>query len=111
MTTTERQVGNATVLDIAGKITLEHAGELKSQVTNLLGAGKKQIVLQLGSVSYIDSSGLGELVSCHTTATREQGVVKLANLGKGAKQLLIMTKLHTVFSVYDTEAEAVASFS
>ena len=111
MTIAERQAGNATVLEVGGKITLEVAGELKGKVTSLLGAGQKQIVLNLGAVSYIDSSGLGEIVSCHTTAMREKGAVKLANLGKGAKQLLVMTKLLNVFSVYDTEAEAISSFS
>jgi anti-sigma B factor antagonist len=111
VTITERQVGSTTVLELSGKITLEHAGELKGKITSLIGGGKPQIVMNLGGVSYIDSSGLGELVSCHTTATREKASVKLANLGKGAKQLLVMTKLYTVFSIYDTEAEAVASFA
>ena len=111
MTITERQVGPSTVLSISGKITLDHSGELKSKVTSALGQGHKQIVLELSGVTYIDSSGLGEMVSCHTTATRENGAIRLAALGKRSKDLLVMTKLIMVFSVYDTEAEAIASFA
>ena len=111
MTITERQVGSTTVLDLSAKVTLEDAGQLKEKVTSLLGAGHKQIVLNLAAVTYIDSSGLGEMVSCHTTATREKGAIKLANVGKRSKDLLVITKLNMVFSVYDSEAEAIAAFA
>ena len=111
MTITERQVGPVTVLSVSGKITSDYTGQLKSKVTSTLEAGHKQIVLDVGGVTYIDSSGLGEMVSCHTTATRENGAIKLANLGKRSKDLLVMTKLIMVFSVHDTEAEAIASFT
>jgi anti-sigma B factor antagonist len=111
MNTTERQVGPVTVLSLSGKITSDYSGQLKEKVTSTLAAGHKQIVLDLSGVTYIDSSGLGEMVSCHTTATRESGEVKLANLGKRSKDLLVMTKLIMVFSVYDTEAEAIAAFA
>jgi anti-sigma B factor antagonist len=111
MTISERQVGTATVLALSGKLTLDDAGQLKGKVTSLLGAGHKQIVLNLGDVSYIDSSGLGEMVSCHTTATRENGAIKLAKLGKRALDLIVITKLNVVFDVYDTEKEALASFA
>lgn len=111
MTITERQLGTITVLAVSGKITLEHSGQLKTKVTGVLEAGHKQIVLDLGGVTYIDSSGLGELVSCHTTAVRNQGSIKLANLGARSKDLLVMTKLITVFDVYDSEAAAIASFA
>jgi anti-sigma B factor antagonist len=111
MTITERHVGSITVLDLAGKITSDDSGKLKEKVTSILSQGHKQIVLDLSGVTYIDSSGLGEMVSCHTTANRENGAIKLANLGKRSKDLLVMTKLIMVFSVYDTEAEALASFA
>ena len=111
MTITERQTGSITVLSLAGKVTSDFTGQLKAKVTSALSAGHKQIVLDLGEVTYIDSSGLGEMVSCLTTATRENAAIKLANLGKRSKDLLVMTKLIMVFSVYDTEAEAIASFA
>ena len=87
-----------------------NTGTLKAKVVNLLGAGQKQIVLDLAGVTMIDSSGLGELVSCHTTASKEKGAVKLINLGKRTTDLLVMTKLIMVFNVYDSEQEAIASF-
>jgi anti-sigma B factor antagonist len=111
MTITERQVGAVTVVAPAGRLTLEHVGELKDKVSSLLSAGRKQIVLDLGGVTYIDSSGLGEIVSCHTTATREQGAIRLTNVGKRSSDLLVMTKLNMVFDVLDSEKEAVASFA
>ena len=104
MTITERQVGSITVLTLSGKITLEDAGQLKEKVTNALEQGHKRIVLELSGVNYIDSSGLGEIVSCHTTATRQGGAIKLTNLGKRSKDLLVMTKLIMVFDVYETES-------
>ena len=111
MTFTERQVGPATVLALSGKLTLDDAGQLKEKVASLLAAGKKQIVLNLGDVTYVDSSGLGEMVSCHTAATRASGSIKLANVGKRQIDLLVITKLNMVFDVHDSEKEAVASFA
>ena len=111
MTMTERQVGTVKVLALAGKLTLDDAGQLKGKVTSLVGAGHKRIVLNLADVTFIDSSGLGEMVSCHTTASREQGAVKLANLGKRSQDLLVITKLNMVFDVYPSESEAVASLA
>lgn len=110
MTITERQSGPVTVLGLSGKVTSDFTGQLKAKVTSVLGAGHKQIVLDLNEVTYIDSAGLGEMVSCLTTASREHGAIKLANVGKRSKDLLVMTKLIMVFDVYDTEAEAIASF-
>lgn len=109
MTITERQVGSTTVLTLAGKLTSDDSGQLKSKVTSLMDAGKTQIVLNLAAVTYIDSSGLGEMVSCHTTA-KQKGAVKLANLGKRIQDLLVMTKLMMVFDVYNSEDEALKSF-
>lgn len=111
MTITERQLGTITVLSVSGKVTLEQSGRLKAKVTSAFEAGHRQIVLDLGGVTYIDSSGLGELVSCHTTAVRNQGAIKLASLGARSKDLLVMTKLIMVFDVYDNEAAAIASFA
>jgi anti-sigma B factor antagonist len=110
MNITERQVGSITVLALSGKITSDQTGQLKDKVMSVLEQGRKAIVLELGGVSYIDSSGLGEMVSCHTTATRQKAAIKVANLGSRSKDLLVMTKLIMVFDVYDTEAEAIASF-
>ena len=111
MTMTERQVGTVTVLALSGKLTLDDGGQLKGKVSNLVAEGHKQIVLNLADVTLIDSSGLGEIVSCHTTASRETGAVKLANLGKRSQDLLVITKLNMVFDVYTSESEAVASFA
>jgi anti-sigma B factor antagonist len=110
MTIAERQVGSVTVVAPSGKIVLDNNGTLKAKIVSLLEAGHKQIVLDLAGVTMIDSSGLGELVSCHTTASREKGALKLTNLGKKAIDLLVMTKLIMVFNVYDSEQEALASF-
>jgi anti-sigma B factor antagonist len=110
MNITERQAGSITVLAVSGKITSDDTGQLKDKVTGVLEQGRKAIVLDLGGVNYIDSSGLGELVSCHTTASRQNAAIKLANLGTRSKDLLVMTKLIMVFDVYDSEAAAIASF-
>lgn len=111
MTITERQVGAVSVLALSGKLILDDVGQLKGNVSSLLAAGHKQIVLNLAGVTYIDSSGLGEMVSCHTTATRENAAIKLAHLGQRALDLLVITKLNMVFDVYDSETEATASFA
>jgi anti-sigma B factor antagonist len=111
-TITTRQVGDVTVIDAAGKITLgEGAAMLRDQVKALLGAGNKKILINLGEVSYIDSSGIGELVSSFTTVTGQAGQLKLLNLTKRVHDLLQITKLYTVFEIHDDEAQAVRSFS
>jgi anti-sigma B factor antagonist len=111
MTVTERQAGSTTVLALSGKFVLDNAGQLKEQVTSLLGRGVRQIVLDLANITFIDSSGLGEMVSCHATATRARGAIKLANLGKRTQDLLVITKLNMVFDVHPSVEEAVGSFS
>jgi anti-sigma B factor antagonist len=111
-TITTRQVGDVTVVDAAGKITLgEGSALLRDQVRNLLGAGNRKILINLGDVNYIDSSGIGELVSSFTTVTGQGGQLKLLNLTKRVHDLLQITKLYTVFEVHDDEAKAVRSFS
>jgi anti-sigma B factor antagonist len=111
MTASTRQVGGATVVDISGRIELgEESAAVRDLVSKLLSNGHKQILLNLGDVNYIDSSGLGALVSSFTSA-RKQGVeLKLLNLTDRVTDLMQMTKLHTVFDVRDDEAVAVKSF-
>jgi anti-sigma B factor antagonist len=111
MTIAERKEGNVTILAPAGKIVLDNNGALKGKIATLLADGNKQIIINLGGVTMIDSSGLGELVSCHTAASREKGGVKLVNVGKRTSDLLVMTKLVMVFNVYDTEQEALTAFA
>ena len=112
MTIAERQVGSVKVLDLVGKLELsDQTGHLKDKVSDLMTGGHKNVVLNLSGLTYIDSSGLGELVSCHTTSKKNEGVLKLTNPSKKAHDLLVMTKLQMVFDVYTNEAEALASFA
>ncbi|GAB4237918.1 MAG: STAS domain-containing protein [Acidobacteriota bacterium] len=107
-----RTVGDVTILDLHGKITIgESSIELRKHVRDLLQAGRKKILLNLGDVSYVDSSGIGELVSAYTTVTNAGGQLKLLNLTKKLRELLAITKLLTVFETFDDEAKAVASFA
>ena len=107
----ERQAGDVTVLDMSGKITIgEGSVALRTAIRRLLEEGKKRILLNLAGVSYIDSSGIGELVSSYTAINKEGGQLKLLNLTQKIKDLLTITKLLTVFDVYDSEAEALNSF-
>jgi anti-sigma B factor antagonist len=109
---TTRQVGEVTVVDAAGRITLgEGASTFRDTLRDLAGSGKKKLLLNLAEVSYIDSSGIGEMVSGFTTVTNAGGQVKLLNLTKRVKDLLQITKLYTVFEVFDDEAAAVRSFT
>ena len=107
----ERQAGDVTVLDMSGKITIgEGSVALRTAIRRLLEEGKKRILLNLGGVSYIDSSGIGELVSSYTAINKESGQLKLLNLTQKLRDLLTITKLLTVFDVYESEAEALNSF-
>jgi anti-sigma B factor antagonist len=108
---TSRQVGDVTVIDAAGRITLgEGASLFRDTIRDLTAQGKKKLLLNLSDVSYIDSSGIGEMVSGFTTVTNNRGQFKLVGLSKRIKDLLQITKLYTVFDSYDDEAEAVRSF-
>jgi anti-sigma B factor antagonist len=112
MKISSRQVDGITVLDCSGRITLgEGSVTLRDTVSQLLGKGQKKILLNLGDVNYIDSSGIGELVSAFTTVRKQGGELKLLNLTKKVHDLLQITKLYTVFDVKDDEAAAVKSFS
>ena len=107
-----RQVDGVTIMDCSGRITLgEGSVQLRDEVRDLLSKGSKQILLNLGDVTYIDSSGIGELVSAFTTVRNQGGDLKLLNLTKKVHDLLQITKLYTVFDVKDDEASAVASFA
>ena len=107
-----RQVGDVTVMDVAGRITLgEGSSALRDALRELVGKNQKKILLNLGEVSYIDSSGIGELVSGFTTVTNSGGNLKLLNLNKRVKDLLQITKLYTVFDVHEDEAGAIRSFT
>jgi len=108
---TNRQVGDVTVVDVAGRITLgEGASALRENIRDLVAKGNKKILLNLSDVSYIDSSGIGELVSAYTTVTNQGGTLKLLGLTKRVKDLLQITKLYTVFEVFESEPIAVRSF-
>ena len=107
-----RQVGDVTVVDVAGRITLgEGSSALRDLLKDMVGKGQKKILLNLGEVSYIDSSGIGELVSALTTVANHGGQLKLLSLTKRVKDLLQITKLYTVFDVHDDEAGAIRSFA
>jgi anti-sigma B factor antagonist len=105
-------VGDVTVVDVAGRITLgEGSSALRDLLREMVSKGNKHILLNLGEVSYIDSSGIGELVSGFTTVTNSGGQLKLLNLNKRVKDLLQITKLYTVFDVHEDEASAIRSFT
>ena len=107
----ERESGAVTVLDLSGKITLGEDGNLlKDKLQSLLHQNKKNILFNLAQVSYVDSAGLGAIVSAYTTVTREGGTLKLANVTKKLQDLLSITKLLTVFETFDSEEEALLSY-
>jgi anti-sigma B factor antagonist len=108
----ERAVGDVVVLDLKGKITLGEGDELlKDKVNSLVNQGHKKIILNLSGVPYIDSAGLGEVVRTYTTVSRQGGSLKLLNLTKRITDLLSITKLLTVFETFESESEAIRSFS
>ena len=111
LTIASREVDGVVVLDLSGRITLgEGSVQLRDAIRGLIGKGKKNVLLNMGEVSYIDSSGLGELVSAYTTAKNQQAEVKLLKLTRKVHDLLQLTKLYTVFDIKDDEASAIASF-
>jgi len=111
MKSSSRQMDGITVLDLSGRITLgEGSVILRDTIRDLIGRGQKKILLNLGDVTYIDSSGIGELVSAFTTVRNQGGELKLLNLTKKVHDLLQITKLYTVFDIKDDEATAIKSF-
>ena len=108
---TERQAGDVTILDMSGAVRMgEGSIELRNAIRGLVDGGKKKILLNLRSVKNIDSSGIGELIANYTTVSRDGGQLKLLNLTEKIQNLLVITKLLTVFDAYDNEAEALNSF-
>ena len=106
-----RELDGVTVLDLSGRITLgEGSVQLRDAIRDLIAKGQRYILLDLGEVSYIDSSGLCELVSAYTTAKNQGATLKLLKLTKKVHDLLQLTKLYTVFEIFDDEASAIASF-
>jgi anti-sigma B factor antagonist len=106
-----KEVKGVTVLNLSGQIVLgEGSVQLRDAIRGLIGKGTKHILLDMGNVDYIDSSGLGELVSAFTTAKNQHAEVKLLKLTRKVQGLLQLTKLYTVFDIYDDEASALASF-
>lgn len=111
MKASSRQVNGVTVVDMMGRITLgEGSVVLRDTIRDLLGKGEKKILLNLGNVTYIDSSGIGELVSAFTSVRNQGGELKLLNLTKKVHDLLQITKLYTVFDIRDDETAAVGAF-
>ena len=107
-----RQVGDVTVVDVSGRITLgEGSSVLRDMMKELISKGNKKILLNLGEVTYIDSSGIGELVSGFTTVSNQGGTLKLLGLTKRVQDLLQITKLYTVFDIHEDEAHALRSFA
>jgi len=107
----ERPAGEVVILDLMGKITIGDGSlQLRDAVDHLLATGRKKIILNLEGVTYVDSSGIGELVSRHTTTKNQGGQLKLLRLTKKIKDLLMITRLLTVFEIYEDEAAALGSF-
>jgi anti-sigma B factor antagonist len=107
----ERQAGDVTILDLSGEVRIgDSSVALRESVRNLADQGKKKLLLNLAGVKYIDSSGIGELIANYTTVSRQGGQLKLLNLTDRIQNLLVITKLLTVFDAYDNEAEALKSF-
>jgi len=111
MTTSRRQTGDVTIVDISGKISLgEESAALRDLIMNLMSEGHHKILLNLAGVNYIDSSGLGALVSSFTSVRKQGGELKLVNLTDKVDNLMQITKLYTVFDIEDDEATAVKLF-
>jgi anti-sigma B factor antagonist len=112
MTVSERPVGSVTILDVVGDVKLdEGAGQLRDKVRSLLQQGRTKLLVNLAGVPYIDSAGLGELVQAYAVAGRSGGALKLVSATKRLRDLLVITKLATVFEMFDDESVALNSFN
>ena len=106
-----RQIEGISVVDVSGRITLgEGSSSVRDALRDLISKGEKKVLLNLSEVTYIDSSGIGELVAGYTTLSNQGGTLKLVGLNKRVKDLLQITKLYTVFDVHEEEAHALRSF-
>lgn len=107
----QRQAGDVSILDLDGEVRIgDSATALRGAIREMVAAGNQKILLNLAGVRYIDSSGIGELIANYTTANRSGGQLKLLNLTEKVQDLLVITKLLTVFDVYENETEALSSF-
>jgi anti-sigma B factor antagonist len=107
----QRRVGEITVLDMDGKVTIDGTSNaLHACIRDLLQKGQDRILLNLAGVAYIDSSGLGELISCHVTLNKSGGQMKILHLTQRLRELMTITKLLTIFDVYEVESDAIDSF-
>jgi anti-sigma B factor antagonist len=107
----ERQAGDVTILDLTGEVRMgEGSISLRDAIRKLADGGKTKLLLNLAGVKYVDSSGIGELIANYTTVSRQGGQLKLLNLTDRIQNLLVITKLLTVFDAYEDEAEALKSF-
>ena len=112
VTVSERSSGSVIVLDVKGALTLTDGADiLRDKVRSLLQQGHKHVLVNLGHVPYMDSAGLGELVQAYATTTRQGGQLKLLNTTQRINDLLVITKLSTIFDMFDNEAAAVSSFT
>ncbi len=112
LTVKTRRVGNVAIVDLNGKVTLgENTGILRDELKSVLAQGNKNIILNMAGVSYVDSAGLGELVGVYTTAANQGGAVKLLHLQGKMKDLMQVTKLHTIFPSFEDEQQAISSFA
>lgn len=109
---TTRQVNEVTVIDVSGRITLgEGSSLLRDELRSLIGSNRRKILLNLADVDYMDSSGIGQLVAAFTTVNNQGGQLKLLNLTKRMKELLQMTRVISIFEIFDDEKKAVGTFS
>ncbi|HST24256.1 MAG TPA: STAS domain-containing protein [Blastocatellia bacterium] len=111
MTIQERKLDDITVLDLEGTFVLGGDSDFKKRVETAITDGSRRLLINLAKVSYMDSSGLGELISGYTKMQRVSGHMKLFNLSKRLNQLLVITKLITVFETFDSESAAISSFT
>ena len=107
----ERKLNDVTVFDLDGSFVLGGDGQFRKHVSDNIDGGGRKLIVNLAKVNYMDSSGLGELISCYTKMQRVNGHMKLLNLNNRLNQLLVLTKLITVFETFDSETAAISSFS
>jgi len=107
----ERKLNDVTVLDLEGNLALEGNAQFRKHVAGAIDAGARKLIVNMARVKYMDSSGLGELISCYTTLQRMSGRIKLLHLSDRLQHLLVITKLTSVFETFDSEPAAVASFA
>jgi anti-sigma B factor antagonist len=107
----ERTLNDVIVLDLEGNLALESNAQFRKHVTDIIDAGARKLIVNMARVKYMDSSGMGELISCYTTLQRMSGRIKLLHLSDRLKYLLVITKLTSVFETFDSEPAAIASFA